>query len=84
MSSDLSSPLASPKEKKTVTKTKKPATRSVKPKGDHPPWKDIIRVSSPISNLDSAEVSQECIAAHPEEARSGVSRSTIKKACFRG
>jgi len=64
MSSDLSSPLASPKEKRTVTKAKKPTTRSAKPKGDHPSWKDIIR---------------ECIAAHPEEARSGVSRSTIKK-----
>ncbi|KAF9653147.1 hypothetical protein BDM02DRAFT_3108308 [Thelephora ganbajun] len=28
-----------------------------------------------------ADVSQECIAAHPDEARTGVSRSTIKKVC---
>jgi len=64
MSSELSSPLASPKAKKPSTRTKRPAAKPSKPKGDHPSWKDIIR---------------ECIAAHPEEARTGVSRSTIKK-----
>jgi hypothetical protein len=54
MSSDLSSPLASPKEKKTVTRNKKPVAKSVKVKGDHPSWKDIIRVSSQPSNIDSS------------------------------
>ena len=58
-----------------MTKTKKPAIRAVKPKGDRPSWKDIIRVSSPMSNLDSAEVSQGRIATHPEESQNGVSRA---------
>ena len=47
MSSDLSSPLSSPKAKKTVTRTKKAVAKPVKAtKGDHPSWKDIIRVRS--------------------------------------
>lgn len=53
MSSELSSPLASPKAKKTATRTKKATTKSAKPKGDHPPWKDIIKVSSLVTTGDS-------------------------------
>jgi len=84
MSSSLSSPLASPKAKKSTTKTKKSTSKPVKAtKGDHPSWKDIIRVrQSKAADVDLADgVFQECIAAHPDEARTGVSRSTIKKVC---
>ncbi|THH33026.1 hypothetical protein EUX98_g1168 [Antrodiella citrinella] len=49
--------------KPKTTKTAK-AAAPAKASGSHPSWKDIIR---------------ECIAAHTSEARSGVSRSTIKK-----
>ena len=82
MSSDLSSPLASPKAKKTVTRTKKAATKAVKAtKGDHPSWKDIIRVRSPMTGGSDFRLtcSQECITANPDDSRTGVSRSTIKK-----
>ena len=52
MSSDLSSPLSSPKAKKTVTRTKKAAAKPVKAtKGDHPSWKDIIRVRSSTTTI---------------------------------
>lgn len=45
MSSDSPSRLASPKAKRSTTKTRK-STKPVKTaKGDHPSWKDIIRVS---------------------------------------
>lgn len=86
MSSGLSSPLASPKAKKSATKTKKSTAKAVKAtKGDHPSWKDIIRVrQSKAMDVDFSDgVFQECIVDHPDEARTGVSRSTIKKVCPR-
>ncbi|KAH9001646.1 hypothetical protein EDB92DRAFT_1788401 [Lactarius akahatsu] len=93
MSSPLPSPLASPSpeaepvQKKSSTRsklsrsakstpkksstTKKPAAakkpstkKSTSKSVEHPSWKDIIK---------------EAIVQHPEDARSGVSRSTIKK-----
>ncbi|ETW85524.1 hypothetical protein HETIRDRAFT_457373 [Heterobasidion irregulare TC 32-1] len=53
------------KEKKKITAKKPVYKKSVEEKSaTHPSWKDIIK---------------ECIAANPEDARSGVSRSTLKK-----
>lgn len=60
----------------------------------HPTWVDMIKVclispsptrpSALLSPSDLAHVYrwlQECIATHPEDARGGVSRPTIKKVC---
>ncbi|KAG1800860.1 uncharacterized protein HD556DRAFT_1229811 [Suillus plorans] len=60
-------PASSSKTKKTAAK--KPASKKVPTKAapkvvSHPSWKDIIKA---------------CITAHKEDARSGVSRATIKK-----
>ncbi|KAH8107163.1 hypothetical protein BXZ70DRAFT_916664 [Cristinia sonorae] len=61
---------AAPAKKATTSKaketkvTKAKAAPAAKPAATHPSWKDIIK---------------ECIAAHASEARSGVSRATIKK-----
>ena len=54
MSSDAPSRLASPKARKSTTRTKKSTSRPTKPtKGDHPSWKDIIRVSrSTVCRID--------------------------------
>ncbi|KAG1826805.1 uncharacterized protein BJ212DRAFT_1258159 [Suillus subaureus] len=60
-------PASSSKAKKTATKkpASKKAPAKVAPKvASHPSWKDIIKA---------------CITAHKEDARSGVSRATIKK-----
>ncbi|KIY67709.1 hypothetical protein CYLTODRAFT_422290 [Cylindrobasidium torrendii FP15055 ss-10] len=59
-------PKAAPKEKKekAAPKEKKEKKAAAPKEETHPPWKDIIT---------------ECIAAHKDEARTGVSRSTIKK-----
>jgi histone H1/5 len=67
--------------------TKKTATKKAAPSkatGSHPSWKDIIKViecSSPhwTYRVDVHFLVQECIQVHKEDARTGVSRSTIKK-----
>ncbi|OCH95602.1 hypothetical protein OBBRIDRAFT_788149 [Obba rivulosa] len=67
MTAATSTRAAKPASKKTKTsKITKPSATKADPKAAaaHPSWKDMIK---------------ECITAHPEEARSGVSRATIKK-----
>lgn len=73
------------KEKKKITAKKPVYKKPVEEKSaTHPSWKDIIKVCLLLSlSLTSGHnwLWQECIAANPEDARSGVSRSTLKKVC---
>jgi histone H1/5 len=73
---------------KKSTTTKKPTVKKAAPKSshvEHPSWKDIIKVHL----LDTIRpslliVPQEAITQHREDARTGVSRSAIKKASCGG
>jgi histone H1/5 len=72
--------------KKSAT-VKKPTMKKSTPKAvsaDHPSWKDIIKVHLrfvPFAPLWLLTLPQEAITQHREDARTGVSRSAIKKAC---
>lgn len=75
---------AGPKEKTLKIAKKATSTKATaKLAASHPSWKDMIKVTSflslPTYLTDKYYASQECIVDHPEDARSGVSRATIKK-----
>lgn len=73
-----------PASKKPVLKkmAMKSAPKAAPKAASHPSWKDIIKVSD-VVQLDWCKLTlgspQECIGANKEDARSGVSRATIKK-----
>jgi hypothetical protein len=75
--------------KKTTAKAPAKATAATSKThaATHPSWVDMIKVSEMLHILLLAlytpflttAVPQECILAHPDDARAGVSRPTIKK-----
>lgn len=89
-SSRVSKPSATKKStaaKKSAT-TKKSTVKKTVPKSshvEHPSWKDIIKVRLHDAFRPSLLiVPQEAITQHREDARTGVSRSAIKKASSSG
>jgi hypothetical protein len=65
-------------KKTTKTTATKKATKSP---SSHPPWKQVIIVCHCTTMLPCTGLwmRQDCIVDHPDEARQGVSRATIKK-----
>ncbi|KAG5639620.1 hypothetical protein H0H81_010822 [Sphagnurus paluster] len=77
---------AATKPKSTKTTTKSTVTKARAATSSHPSWKQIVTVSPlptqappPLHTILNSDPQQECIAANREDARQGVSRSTIKK-----